>query len=960
MPSCRIPKVRLVAEAELPILPFLAPRVFQPWPFARQKPSRRHLAVSARRPSPAAAPSQSDTEHQLYEAPIHDAQESRSKHRRGSRAGSNPSLPRTKRELYSQRDSHVSRSSSSRSRLAQDWYEHAFTDLNTSLVDHHGEDYQKRQDSKAARQGKDRESSVSREQDGPSTSTRTDFGFLAPKESDQPINRQPQSSPHDAETKRSRNDRRAEVMARMRRYALTNALSSKNPIPPKYVQVGRPVRLRKESGSQDHAYEFGYRIHEPFLKWNLEFARLNNSALGKSTFRHPSSSASRAKDAEYVRCILEWEPDGPDVEQIEVRFGLSWYNVCLHALFYLMRNSPHLVPAFLLRTHRQPHLPAAWLNDCFQFMATHYATSKHAPSQSAVDELVQVMCAVMDRPGPQPMILNGSVIRLLLPYCSSEQILSIFQTIVRHRVQVHYNTLLHLASYLARQDSLEQALDALLLAANAGADLNSPAFESTCTTILRRASVQPDGLRLSLRIIQNLADLGVKLNVQHCNVVMLNAVESGDLKSAFNVFHSLVDSGLQGDKYTHAILLKGCKQSIQDSETLNAIIRQAIADINIMENPVVAIEVLHCLYLHHFDRSPDTAFATVAEAFTQLFDPTPLSRIRILPSSDRNPPSTGLLQPPVQALGIMISAYLRDHSAHRLGAAATLYKQHALYKHIRYLAERGVEPWVQFTQADFLSNAFLVAFTAHPSGLSYAAEVVQDMQTSLPSLRDNNDSHDTSNSDSTERLTKRQPPTIQSWSILLHGFAKHKKIDLAEQTLNMMRAEGMSPNQVTWNSLVGGYVGIRDHDGALDAFKRMRDEGFRGSDVTWTALRKVDVDAGLLLEDDLVADYQRQLQQQQQQQQQQQRFHERKHLSATKTDLLLDSASDRTSATANEDTGPKSHHIASSPSSSSSSTTNLPEKDDLNACDAKLEPATQDLDEDEDEDAGFWDTTTDR
>jgi len=331
-------------------------------------------------------------------------------------------------------------------------------------------------------------------------------------------------------------------------------------------------------------------------------------------------------------------------------------------------------------------------------------------------------------------------------------------------------------------------------------------------------------------MVQNFADIGVKLNVQLCNIVMLNAVEAGDLKTAFSIYHSLVENNLRADMYTHAILLKGCKAVSEDSETLNATIRNAIADTESLKSPVVCTEILDCLYLHHFETNPSTAFSTVSQAYLQLFDAKPLIQMHILPENCQD--SVERPRPTLPALGIMFTAYLRQHSAQN--QRRDVYLQRSLYRRYRDHVERGIKPFIKLCERDYISNAFLMAFTKNAASLPQAAEVIRDMQVPLPA--------NMAKPDNLVNKTVPCQPTRQSWSIFMHGFARHGKMGLAEQVLTYMRERDMRPNQVTWNTLINGYASQRDTEGVIDTLRRMRIEGYKGNSKTSTSLSKVRLD----------------------------------------------------------------------------------------------------------------------
>lgn len=842
MPPCHIRNVKLVAEADLPILPFLAPRVFQPWPNFRQ-PSRSYSSAvrSQSRPRGPRTDGNGQGESTLKGGPEGSTSLPWTLQNRCYSTKYESGRPST-RKSPSRRNSQSERPQKSRGHIAQDWYENALAGLDAQLVEGHDQNYKK---------------SVDR--------NRTSLSF-AESAASRPLTRQRNAlrstsqtpSPHSEELHKIRqrnNARRRQNFSwsLVKSRFTAQRMSARLPQRTKWAQVGYPVRLTKSTENPDKAnapgdehqahvsdaesaeqprHELGYTIPETTYRWSRCFARLEAKADAKHP--HDTKLALDPRAVHFARTILDQEEASLNVAQLEERFTLGWHQIWLHAMISLLETSPGEAPRFLALTCVEPYPPPAWINDCLQFLASHFAKSTTPVPANTIDEFVDVLCSVMDRPGPVPMLLKGSVIRLLLPRCTKDQVLRIFDGIARYRVQVHWNTLLHLSTSLTHHNCFDQALDALLHSVSSNADPRSSQFESTCATILRKASSQPDGLRVSLRIIQNLAEVGVKLNIQHCNIVMLNAVESGDLKSAFDVYHSLVDHGLVADKYTHAILLKGCKSAIEDSETLNATIRQAIRDTEVLKSPIVATEILHCLYMHHFRRNPESAFSTVAEAYSQLFDATSLIRIHILPADCQDPTEAHRPRPTLAALGIMVSAYLRDHTNSRNTHSAR--QQYDFYKRMRTLVQRNVQPWAELAQTDHVANAFLMAFTSHPSTLAHAAEVIRDMQAPLPAT--------TQPTPQVERHICK--PTVQSWSIFLNGFTKHQKMDLAEQVMNYMRGKGMQPNQVTWNSLISGYARVRNHDAAVEAFRQMQDEGFRGNEVTFKSLRNVSVDVGML------------------------------------------------------------------------------------------------------------------
>jgi pentatricopeptide repeat protein len=758
MPRCAARHVKLVAEAEQLVLPFLAPRVFQPWPTCLSttpSPSRTHNKSFSTTPC---------------------------EYARQSRA-SRPSRPKY--------ETAPPKYESARSLLVQQWYESAIAPLEEEEVQH--DDQEPVKHKKHTKQERDE-----KKVEGSTTETKRKLSRV--------------------DVKKTYFQRWSTSQAIVKsRWTVANRSSTTRT---KYTSLGRPVR-RKVRGAtaDDKAEELVFSADGHTLYWQHHFAKLNARHDTSLTHRFtpnttPNLNFHSQKWAVQILGAKEFKSQ----EDLATLLGNQWRRKWIHALLWTLANRVDDSLRLLEMTHISPYMPAAYVADALGFIVRHYY--KTVLPEDTREHLVNVACILMDRPGTSPLQLTGSTFRKFMHYCTEDQVMKLFETIAVSGTPLHWNTRLHFTTYLARRNRFDQALDTLLDAVSEGADVSSNQFESCCATLLRQAAGQLDGLRVSLRLVQNLSDIGVKLNVQLCNIVMLNAVEAGDLKTVFSIYHSLIDNNLVADEYTHAILLKGCKTVIEDSETLNTTIRQAIADVEVRNLYVVGTEIIHCLYLHHFQIDPENAFTTVSEAYMQLFDTSDLINLGILPQNYANK-ALNRKKPTFPVMGIMIGAHLRHITQSQTRNMGHIYD---LYRRWRTLAEQNISPYVFLAKEDYVSNAFLLAFAQDPSGLAYAAEVIRDMQTPFSHPR------------------SQKKPTVRSWSIFLHAFAKHGKMDLAEQVLKYMRERKQTPNEVTWNSLLGGYARLGKANEAVETFRRMRDHGFEADEVTKRHFGKIKLD----------------------------------------------------------------------------------------------------------------------
>ncbi|KAI6862474.1 hypothetical protein KC334_g20759, partial [Hortaea werneckii] len=320
---------------------------------------------------------------------------------------------------------------------------------------------------------------------------------------------------------------------------------------------------------------------------------------------------------------------------------------CDMALWILAHRMDYMFD-FLRATNKPIYPPINWVEDVLTLMARHYDSVEDGSRHSWLRTLAITFFELVPRETNEQWIFRQDFVKHVVPHFSQSQMGDIFQTVKTEKVKLTPNTLLHVADSFAKRDMLEKALSMLLEAKEAGARVNGIPFRSLCSAILRRSSAQSGGLRICLRLIEHLVAMGVKLNLTLCNIVMLNAVEAGDIETADSVHRSAIEQGLGMDVYTCAIRLKACKLDIQNAERLKQTIEEAIAVGDIRTNEIVATEVLHCLTLQSLT-APDgwqNAFSKIATACVELFDIEPMKRLGLdMPEPPPNTSATPRLAP---------------------------------------------------------------------------------------------------------------------------------------------------------------------------------------------------------------------------------------------------------------------------------------------------------------------------
>lgn len=556
--------------------------------------------------------------------------------------------------------------------------------------------------------------------------------------------------------------------------------------------------------------------------WNHNYARAQNQydSWQSNQTRSVSPPLLDPHAAEWVDTVLQRMENEKDLslEKLATTHGMKESAVWAHIALWMLHYDKDSLVEFLLVTGRSS-APGPWVADCLQVLAAHYVHLRGVETVQQISKLVEIFCAVAENPTGKGAMFDGRFIRMVLPYSTTAQMLDLHKAIRAGEFKIHANTLMHLTSYLAKNDHFHQALDVLLDAHRNGASTSTYQFRSNCSTLLRNTMNLPGGLRICLRIVDNLVKIGVQLNTRLCNIIILNAVEAGDVKTANDIYQSLLDHEMKPDKYTYALLLKACKLNIDDADALNHTITNAIEALDISQEPVIAAEILHCLAMHHTRKSGEQAWPTICQAYAQMFELDPLVNLGLpIPSAvQATPREKSPLPASTHAIGIMLRTYLhltQDGYGSNIGAQK-------IYQRYRTLVYNREEPFASLAQTSHCYNAFLDTFTKNKRTLVNAAEVIKDMQNA-----------------SAESPPSAIAPDVQSWSIFLEGFTRHGQLKLAEQVLTYMRGKGLEPNAVTWNTLLAGYASQQEYEGLVDTMSRLDSSGHAWDEWTYNGLRR--------------------------------------------------------------------------------------------------------------------------
>ena len=393
------------------------------------------------------------------------------------------------------------------------------------------------------------------------------------------------------------------------------------------------------------------------------------------------------------------------------------------ALLYVLTESPTDTLRFLQRTHNDPFPSRSMIAEALEYSIAW--SDRHAAANSTWWRLASNTIQMLATAGTeQPLPIHGSYLTTVLKRLPVEEVFVCITDWELSGLSLQGNTVLHATHILAKSGFCEQAVKLLETHTDSVATYASKeALQSVLASVLRSVSQSKDGLHVCQELVTRMVERGVVLNLQLCNIIMLNAVEANDLDTAFNLYSTLKNNNINPDKYTFSILAKGCKSVAADEQNVARVIDDALRSGVLLTEPVVAGEVLHALYKHHLDKRRGEAYRLLIEAYEQLFDRSAVEKLGIIGSASSSRPSNPI-QPDAPVIGIVVDAYL--------GAARTTPLQAVtLYQRILNLAKEGVHPFPELLESDYMSNAFIAFFGSKASTMLAAMEVLRVMRSQL-------------------------------------------------------------------------------------------------------------------------------------------------------------------------------------------------------------------------------------
>ena len=638
-----------------------------------------------------------------------------------------------------------------------------------------------------------------------------------------------------------------------------------------------------------------HQTHRMDGTWSQAFATIN--AFYRADLPWPNGKVPRA----LLDLILQ---EGNSLEE----FSSRGYVRQLWSRKDLQWKSTHWQPALLLALLRSPlealgiaheayvdaafPLPSCVVQDVLDHVVTAELEYGETPEREIIQTIVDSACLFLrkDSGGISNITIRERTAYTLLEHCDLPQLDALWCAMERAELSLKTYTKTHVIKRYIQLDKLGSALE--ILQRLTRKEMRHIAAAKICTILLRAPWEIEDLYGLRCKMLSFMLEIGLVPNKHIHNVILLNAMEAGDRKMAWQYYHIMKQNKAVPTAHTYSILLKGV-DSGDDLNAISSVYNEAKSDALLHSDLFLATHFLNALYTFYRSRE-QSSFGPMLRFYVEFFDLSPLVDLGIIEQE-----AIPIDQPPKafeagdRALAWMIIAWLNENATHPA-------RVHRVYERFLEHTSKNHPLITPLTTETFVANAFILAFGRNRSSLHMCTTVAQNML-KPPSLSDdpaatdsedtvdllppqhidstttgeNNEAPSTTDTQPTqlspiltsaipqpppaeddyydtappiveEETPHHRPPNSWTWNCLLLVFAWHRQVEAAENIMVLMKAHGVEPDKVSWEHLINGYAREQDLEGVVDAVRRMGKERWQPDEWTQKHLSRFQDRIGLL------------------------------------------------------------------------------------------------------------------
>lgn len=631
--------------------------------------------------------------------------------------------------------------------------------------------------------------------------------------------------------------------------------SKMRPVRTKYVRLtfGRDHRLQSFSSLWSYYFARLYRKHDSQL---YEY-RVPRSSRIRGVVTGTQSFARALYNASLQEVWEAWEAL-PYTER-----KILWPQVMLGAL----RKNPEWALKFLIATSSKPFAPNYAISDSLEYITSHYLHNVEDPDAGSVAILFRTVIGLLDNFDHYDLHLTQKTIFLLLSHIHIDRAEHLYKTLVQWNHPIHENTILQFAHAFAQNGRTQLAVDVLRRLYDNGGDFTQPKVESVCATLLQRKNRSSlDGATSDSEIFGLLLDLGLRPNIIFYNILLQNAVESGDSGTAWQIHDMLPGLGINADANTYSILLNDAKLRM-DRPAMKRIVE--IVESKGITNEYIITDLLHGMFLTYEQESreaymhapPPAPWKRMLPLYAEYYDLDPIRDLltqaykTFALQSDRPK-----MHPPKETLVVMFIALLRGFTNPTSAPE--------WYHHFRTMVLSGHPDIAPLAESTHIYDAVIMCLGRWPVTLHLCTKVIGDMLSSYSAAQKTQKRPDLplKKRKTLQTTMAYHPASALPSNPTFKGLREWDSRSRANQALNMLSEEKSAaefvkdadaadkypskgsrwgqaiiyghckPSVRTWSILLKAFMDNNQPRAAEKVLNMMRRSGITPNQVTWNSL----------------------------------------------------------------------------------------------------------------------------
>ncbi|KAI0912289.1 hypothetical protein F4823DRAFT_221732 [Ustulina deusta] len=593
--------------------------------------------------------------------------------------------------------------------------------------------------------------------------------------------------------------------------------------------------------------EVAARRLDEYLAWKQDFAAALQNVVSPSSVQEDNPSTSDAiseatsHEEELAPMRTAWQRlDGDRRERLWPQIVLS-----------MAASEPHRLPTLIQSTFDPSWCPSYVVEDLIYLLCRRRQLAlqrgAHSEGDQVQQEIKAIAILVLDKSPPRYLALEQTVLLSILSPLSTFELIRRFELLKTLEHPFHANTLLHVASRLAKaHDTKVYAVDILrILTGMPGFDLNSPAAASVCTSLLTLDENEPlpDQQAAPDLLFEFLIKQGFSPNLLGLSALMRNFCIRGHLDTAWKIFHLMLQHGLQPDHHVYSILLNGSKRNL-DSTSLDHIFH-IITSRNAW-SPVLVNDFLDLLFRENESqveqrrrqrKKVNNAWRPMLELYAKFYDLAPLQKFTLfslenlvgtsvkpkystsstrLAESLMPQPDNRLMQPDSITLCLMIGAHMRSLATPKYAVRYYFVFSNLVNRKdptaLGLLAHHGTLVFDIFLRT-LLQFQETIGFSINQVRKKIHAATMEKRRLGY------NLHHHT--------------PSVHTWTILLNGLKNHNDTSGVVAIFDMItNIDSVRQTLPTWNALIQAFARTRNASGVVKAIWSLEKAGFQPDDST--------------------------------------------------------------------------------------------------------------------------------